>query len=218
MKILAVLMMLPFVAIVAGRLACHRAGPRWLADDPSGGTRHRLDLCCGAHVRLWPVVSRRWGVFPMMRKPPPPIEERCPRPRCIRRRAVVEGKLLDVCAAHFAKKPLLNARRDPGGSGPEKARRAELQLLYAAGKITKPREQVPYPMVVNGVLVLTWHADFQYEDLATGELVVEDTKAGLISDRHVLCMKLMKACHGITVRELDMRTGAARNRKVRRIR
>jgi hypothetical protein len=148
-----------------------------------------------------------------VKKPAPLPEERCKRTRCIRR-AVHEG----LCLRHAMKKPLLNATRGNSGSGPEKDRRAELQVLAQVGAIKDLREQVPYPFVWNGVHLTSWKADFVYFDVAAGEVVVEDTKAGLVSDRHVLCMRLMRAAYGITVRELDMRTGKARGRKVRRIR
>lgn len=145
----------------------------------------------------------------LKRPVPLPPEVRCKRTRCIRR-AVYEG----LCLAHAKKKPLLNSRGNTG-SGPEKKRRPELQILLQAGVITNLREQVAYPCRHNGVLLLTWHSDFTYEE--NGREIAEDTKAGLISDQHRRAMRHMKAFYPeVEVRELDMRDG--KKKPVRRIR
>ena len=159
------------------------------------------------------------GEAGVIRAAAPPPESRCKRTRCIRRAVAIEGKSTGLCSKHFMKKPLLNGTPGGGGSKPERDRRTELHLLLGAGLIRNLREQTPWPFYVNGVYIDTWKSDYDYEDSREGwALVVEDTKGGLLSDRHVLMMRLMRACHGITVREIDMRTGRARGRKVRRIR
>lgn len=50
----------------------------------------------------------------------------------------------------------------------------ELRLLENAGQITNLQRQVAYPIVVNGVTVGKYLADFVYQ--ANGETVIEDVK------------------------------------------
>jgi hypothetical protein len=77
-----------------------------------------------------------------------------------------------------------------------------LKLLEANGEVRNIRRQVKYVMIVNGVRITTWKADFVYDELRKGTWteVVEDSK-GYPNDRWPMKKKLMKACHGITVRE-----------------
>lgn len=78
----------------------------------------------------------------------------------------------------------------------------ELQLLEHAGSIRCLRRQVPYALVVEGVLVATYIADFVYAD---GEsTVVEDHKSPRtrkLKDFRIK-VKLMQALHGIQIREV----------------
>lgn len=78
----------------------------------------------------------------------------------------------------------------------------ELRLLEHAGAIRRLRRQVPYALVVEGILVATYIADFVYED---GEAtIVEDRKSPRtrkLRDFRIK-VKLMQACHGIQVREV----------------
>ena len=80
----------------------------------------------------------------------------------------------------------------------EAARYAELVLLERAGKITQLRRQVPYALVVNGVLVCQYISDFTYSEGA--RLVCEDSK-GVRTPVFILKKKLMLACHSIEVKE-----------------
>lgn len=84
----------------------------------------------------------------------------------------------------------------------EAARYDQLLLLERAGRIRNLRRQVKYELRVNGVLIATYRADFVYEELERDAWteVVEDSK-GYPNDRWPMKKKLMRACHGIVVRE-----------------
>lgn len=82
----------------------------------------------------------------------------------------------------------------------EARRWADLQWLEQAGQITQLRRQVEYRLVVNGLLVTTYRADFVYFDVAAGREVVEDSK-GWPSETWPLKKRLMLALHGIEVLE-----------------
>jgi hypothetical protein len=78
----------------------------------------------------------------------------------------------------------------------------ELQLLERGGSIRALRRQVPYALVVNGLLVATYFADFVYLD---GEAtIVEDHKSPRTRKLKDFRMKvkLMQALHGIQIREV----------------
>lgn len=83
----------------------------------------------------------------------------------------------------------------------ERARCFVLELREAAGQITDLERQPAYPLVVNGVSVGTYCADFCYRE--GGALVVEDVKS--IPTRtpvYRLKRRLVKALYGIDVREV----------------
>ncbi len=73
-----------------------------------------------------------------------------------------------------------------------------LRQLEREGKISKLQRQVVFPLVVNGVLVCKYRADFVYEQ--RGERVVEDAK-GVLTDAYRIKQKLMKAILGIDILE-----------------
>ena len=80
----------------------------------------------------------------------------------------------------------------------EARRYGELKLLMRAGKIAGLRCQVPFNLVVNDVHVCKYVADFVYFE---GEKrIVEDTK-GFLTKEYKLKKKLMKAVHGIEIKE-----------------
>jgi hypothetical protein len=83
----------------------------------------------------------------------------------------------------------------------EAARYGELKLLAQAGAVRDLRLQVRYPLVVGGLLVCHYVADFVYWDRQSKSEVVEDVK-GYRTDVYALKAKLMRACHGITIREV----------------
>jgi hypothetical protein len=83
----------------------------------------------------------------------------------------------------------------------EAMRYTELRSLYRAGKIADLQCQVRYQLVVNGVKIGRYTADFVYYD--GNGLVVEDVKSPATKKArdYVLRKKLMLAIHGIEIRE-----------------
>lgn len=86
----------------------------------------------------------------------------------------------------------------------EAKRYQALKLLEASGAIRHLELQTKYRIEVNGVLICTYTADFRYAEFNRKEqrwdLIVEDVK-GFANDRWPMKKKLMRACHGIQVRE-----------------
>jgi hypothetical protein len=84
----------------------------------------------------------------------------------------------------------------------EAARWAELRTMERAGVITALERQVKFPMVVNGILVCSYVADFRYCE--GGRAVVEDVKSEITRKEptYRIKVKLMQAVHGIEVREV----------------
>lgn len=80
----------------------------------------------------------------------------------------------------------------------EATRWAELRLLENAMQIRNLRRQVHYDLVVNGIRVCGYIADFVYDDFK--KVVVEDVK-GYCTREYKLKRKLMKACHGVEILE-----------------
>ncbi len=85
----------------------------------------------------------------------------------------------------------------------EAARAAELQLLLRAGQICDLEYQPRYPLVVNGVKICTYVADFRYFQSrhAAAQLVVEDVK-GVRTREFMIKKNLMKALWGIDITEI----------------
>lgn len=83
----------------------------------------------------------------------------------------------------------------------EAARYGELKLLQAAGHIADLACQPPFALVVNGVKVGKYIADFVYRDCATGERVYEDVK-GVRTAVYKLKAKLVLALYGVAIREV----------------
>lgn len=85
----------------------------------------------------------------------------------------------------------------------EARRYLELRSAQRGGEITGLACHPRWKLVVNGVLIGVYTADFAYTDRRTGEFVVEDVKGkGPMSRDYPLRVKLMLACHGIVVREV----------------
>jgi|TARA_Y100000310_G_scaffold265683_1_gene276866 hypothetical protein len=82
----------------------------------------------------------------------------------------------------------------------ESYRYLELDGLRKAGIIKDLELQPRYPMVINGIKVTTYIADFRYIDVQSGEKIVEDTK-GFKTVVYKLKKKLMLALHDITIQE-----------------
>lgn len=91
----------------------------------------------------------------------------------------------------------------------EARRWGELRLMQMAGLISDLQRQVEMPLVVNGVKVGVYTADFVYRE--NGEIVTEDVK-GVIDTAARLRIKVAEACYGIKVRI----TGAAAKPRKRR--
>lgn len=81
----------------------------------------------------------------------------------------------------------------------EAKRFGQLRLMEKGGLIADLKTQVRYPLDVNGQPICHYIADFTY--MEAGELVVEDSK-GYRTPEFILKSKLMRAVHGITVREV----------------
>ena len=99
-----------------------------------------------------------------------------------------------------------NARKVQGIDGQtfdsqaEARRYAQLTTLQEAGFITRLRVHPLYRLKVNGVLVCKYEGDFAYFE--GGREVVEDVK-GVRTRVYVMKRKLMKAIHGIEIREVE---------------
>lgn len=115
---------------------------------------------------------------------------------------------MPACLVSKAKRPkygnrkVVDAEGNVHDSTKEFRRWEELQFRARAGELAELRRQVPFALVVNGVLVCQYVADFVYREGAT--TIVEDCKSPptrkLAAWR--IKRKLMLACHGIDVREV----------------
>lgn len=87
-------------------------------------------------------------------------------------------------------------------SSKEARRRTDLELLQKAGEITDLQYGVRFDFVINGILVCWYKADAVYK--VNGDTVVEDTKSAPTRknrEYRIKC-KLMRAVHGIVIREV----------------
>lgn len=76
-----------------------------------------------------------------------------------------------------------------------------LRELERLGTITNLRRQVPFRLEVNGFLICKYLADFCYDE--SGVPIVVDVK-GRIMPVYALKKKLMRACLGIEIREINV--------------
>ena len=101
----------------------------------------------------------------------------------------------------------------------EAMRYQELRLLERAGAIKALKRQVSYELIpaqrepgtigkrgklIQGKVIekaVTYISDFVYTDVATGEVVVEDTK-GFRTKDYVIKRKMLLYFHGIRIREV----------------
>lgn len=72
------------------------------------------------------------------------------------------------------------------------------------GKIEGLALQPKFPIVVNGVKVAEYRADFKYYDYDTRQWVIEDVK-GARKAIYLLKKKLVEALHGVTIIEIRPR-------------
>lgn len=84
----------------------------------------------------------------------------------------------------------------------EAERYKSLLLLIKSGRVRNLKRQVVFDLVVNGYRVCKYRADFVYEEYENRlwTSVVEDVK-GPITQAYRIKRKLMRACHGIVIRE-----------------
>lgn len=80
----------------------------------------------------------------------------------------------------------------------EAERCTDLHLLAQAGSIQELRNQPRFPLEVNGELVCTYVADWDYVE--AGVYVVEDCK-GKVTEGYRIKRALMRACRGIKIKE-----------------
>lgn len=94
-----------------------------------------------------------------------------------------------------------NQRTNGFASKKEARRYNELALLLRAGRISRLQTQVPFELRVNDMLVCKYVADFCYFDNEERTDVTEDAK-GMRTPLYRLKARLMKACLGITIKEV----------------
>lgn len=83
----------------------------------------------------------------------------------------------------------------------EARRWSDLKNMERAGTIELLERQPKYPLVVSGLKIATYKADFAYTDRRTGEHIVEDVK-GFLTPVYRLKKKLVKALYGVEIREV----------------
>ena len=84
----------------------------------------------------------------------------------------------------------------------EENRYRELELLERGGYIRSLELQPRYDFIVNGKKLKHYYkADFRYEDITTGLLVVEDVK-GFRTKDYRLKKELVEALYGVEIREI----------------
>lgn len=92
--------------------------------------------------------------------------------------------------------------RTRGFASKKEARRyVELSLQEKAKHIEDLRCQVPYDIIINGIKVCRYVADFTYIIPETRERIVEDAK-GYRTPIYRLKAKLMRAVHGVAIKEV----------------
>ncbi len=82
----------------------------------------------------------------------------------------------------------------------EAKRYQELDLMRQVGEIHNLTLQPKYAIIVEGIKICTYVADFSYQVRLSGATVVEDTK-GVKTPVYRLKRKLMKAVYGIDILE-----------------
>ena len=83
----------------------------------------------------------------------------------------------------------------------EAGRYQELLWMQRAGMVRNIELQPRYDLVVNGKKCGFYKGDFRYENVKTGEIVVEDVK-GMRTQIYILKRKLVKALYNIDIVEI----------------
>ena len=81
----------------------------------------------------------------------------------------------------------------------EASRYLDFRLLEQLGEIENLELQPKYEFALNGQKICTYRADFRYKE-KNGTLIDEDVK-GFKTSMYNLKARMMKAFHGITVKE-----------------
>lgn len=85
----------------------------------------------------------------------------------------------------------------------EARRYQDLLLLEKAGEICNLFVQRPFPIVVNGVPICSYIADFTYSEIPSGRYVIEDVKSPASKTPvYRLKKKLMVAVHALEITEI----------------
>lgn len=102
----------------------------------------------------------------------------------------------------YGNRKVTDANGDEHASTKQFRRWQELQLRERAGEIRHLRREVPFALVVSGVLVCTYIADHVFEEGAA--TIVEDVKSPQTRKKpeYRIKLKLMQAIHGIQIREV----------------
>lgn len=108
-------------------------------------------------------------------------------------------RLSDRRSKYHATPTVIHGRRFD--SQAEARRYEQLLLLGRAGGLTNLELQPSYRLVVQGVHIATYRADFAYDDRETGTRVVEDVK-GVRTAVYVLKKRLVFALYGVAIREV----------------
>ena len=83
----------------------------------------------------------------------------------------------------------------------EANRYSQLKLMEMAGEISYLELQPKFPIVVNGVKICTYIADFRYLYCGTNQ-IIEDVK-GMKTPVYKLKKRLVEALYGITITEIQ---------------
>ncbi len=83
----------------------------------------------------------------------------------------------------------------------EANRYSQLLLLEKAGEISYLELQKRFELKVNNIKICTYIADFQYHDLGSNNVIIEDVK-GIKTPVYNLKKKLMKAIYKIEIKEI----------------
>jgi hypothetical protein len=85
----------------------------------------------------------------------------------------------------------------------EARRYCELKIMLDAGVIKDLRLQPRFPIVVNGIKICTYVADFRYYDIERGGDIIEDVKSTATKTAvYRVKAKLMHAVYGVIVSEV----------------
>lgn len=84
----------------------------------------------------------------------------------------------------------------------ERRRWTQLRLLERAGEIQNLKLQEPFPLVVNGLKIGVYYADFSYVEVRTETAIIEDIK-GISTAVYKLKKRLVNALYGVDIVELS---------------